>query len=57
MQIASLMTINSCPLMMDVATTQRVLDSMFEFRVVNTRYDIKKMIQWEPGTVGMQGQG
>jgi len=32
-------------------------DSMFEFGLepgLNTPYDITKMIQWEPGTIGMK---
>jgi NitT/TauT family transport system substrate-binding protein len=54
-QIASLMTINSYPLIMDVTTMQRVPDSMFEFHIVSARFNIRKMIQWEPGTAGMAG--
>jgi NitT/TauT family transport system substrate-binding protein len=55
-QIAALMTINSYPLIMDVPTMQRVSDSMFEFGLepgLTKPYDIKQMIQWEPGTIGM----
>jgi ABC-type nitrate/sulfonate/bicarbonate transport system substrate-binding protein len=59
-QIAALMTINSYPLIMDVKTMQRVSDSMFEFGLEPTLkqpYDITKMIQWEPGTIGMAPPG
>ena len=60
LQIASLMTLNSYPLIMDVSTMQRVPDAMFEFGLINQQYKIRNMIQWEPGTTGMpaaQGQG
>ena len=59
-QIASLMTLNSYPLIMDVPTMQRVSDSMFEFGLekgLKAPYSITKMIQWEPGTIGMAPAG
>jgi NitT/TauT family transport system substrate-binding protein len=59
-QIAALITINSYPLIMDVKTMQRVSDSMFEFGLepgLTGPYDITKMIQWEPGTIGMAPPG
>jgi NitT/TauT family transport system substrate-binding protein len=59
-QIASLMTLNSYPLIMDVPTMQRVSTSMFEFGLepgLKEPYDISKMIQWEPGTMGMAPAG
>ena len=59
-QIAALMTLNSYPLIMDIPTLQRVSDSMFEFSLEQGQkqpYDITKMIQWEPGTIGMAPPG
>jgi ABC-type nitrate/sulfonate/bicarbonate transport system substrate-binding protein len=59
-QIASLMTLNSYPLTMDVSTMQRVSDSMFEFGLepgLQSPYKITNMIQWEPGTIGMAQPG
>ncbi len=59
-QIAALMTLNSYPLIMDVPTMQRVSASMFEFgleRGLKSPFDISKMIQWEPGTIGMAPAG
>jgi hypothetical protein len=59
-QIAALMTLNSYPLIMDIPTLQRVSDSMFEFNLEQGQkqpYDITKMIQWEPGTIGMAPPG
>jgi NitT/TauT family transport system substrate-binding protein len=56
-QIAALMTLNSYPLTMDVATMQRVSDTMFQFGLeqgLKGPYKITSMIQWEPGTVGME---
>lgn len=59
-QIAALMTLNSYPLIMDVATMQRISDSMFQFNLepgLKTPYKITSMIQWEPGTIGMSPPG
>lgn len=59
-QIAALMTLNSYPLTMDIPTLQRVSDSMFQFNLepgLTAPYDIRKMVQWEPGTVGMAPPG
>jgi NitT/TauT family transport system substrate-binding protein len=59
-QIASLMTLNSYPLTMDIPTLQRVSDSMFQFNLeagLTAPYDIRQMVQWEPGTVGMAPPG
>jgi NitT/TauT family transport system substrate-binding protein len=59
-QIAALMTINSYPLTMDIPTLQRVSNSMFQFNLEPGRtgpYDIRQMVQWEPGTIGMSPPG
>ena len=53
--IAATMTINSYPLVMNVATMQRVSDAMFEFGLLpgyKQPYPITDMIQPEPGMVG-----
>ena len=53
--IASTMTIDSYPLIMDVPTMQRVSDAMFEFGLMpgyKQPYPITDMIQPEPGMVG-----
>jgi NitT/TauT family transport system substrate-binding protein len=59
-QIASLMTINSYPLIMDIKTMQRVSDSMYAFNLepgLKGPYNITSMVQWEPGTIGMSPPG
>jgi hypothetical protein len=59
-QIAALMTINSYPLTMDIPTLQRVSNSMFQFNLepgLKAPYDIRQMVQWEPGTIGMAPPG
>jgi len=49
--IADTMAIDTYPLEMDVPQLQRVADSMFEFGLTATRYQITKMIQPEPGLI------
>jgi NitT/TauT family transport system substrate-binding protein len=49
--VADTMAIDTYPLAMDVPQLQRVADSMFEFGVTGTRYQISKMIQPEPGLI------
>jgi NitT/TauT family transport system substrate-binding protein len=54
-QIASLITLDTYPLTMDVPTIQRVADSMFQFGVdgktISKAYDMGNMIQPEPGLI------
>jgi NitT/TauT family transport system substrate-binding protein len=53
-QIAALMTINTYPLTMDVATMQRVSNAMFVFGLepgFPKPYDLMNMIQSEPGMI------
>lgn len=53
-EIASLLTLDSYPLAMDVPTMQRVSDAMFEFGLepgFTQPYDMLQMIQPEPGIV------
>ena len=53
-QIASLLTLDSYPLAMDVPTMQRVSDAMFEFGLepgYTQPYNMLNMIQPEPGMV------
>ena len=53
-QIASLLTLNSYPLAMDVPTMQRVSDAMFEFGLepgYTLPYNLLNMIQPEPGMI------
>jgi len=49
--IAATMAIDTYPLQMDVPQLQRVADSMFEFGLTGSRYQISKMIQPEPGLI------
>lgn len=49
--IAATMAIDTYPLTMDVPQLQRVADSMFEFGLTGSRYQISKMIQPEPGLI------
>jgi NitT/TauT family transport system substrate-binding protein len=49
--VADTMAIDSYPLEMDVPQLQRVADSMYEFGLTGTRYQISKMIQPEPGLI------
>ncbi|HUN37965.1 MAG TPA: ABC transporter substrate-binding protein [Trebonia sp.] len=54
-QIASLMTLDTYPLTMDVPTMQRVSNAMFEFGLepgLKQPYNILNMIQTEPGMIG-----
>ena len=55
-QIASLLTLDTYPLTMDVSTIQRVADSMFQFGVdgsksISKPYQMINMIQPEPGMI------
>jgi NitT/TauT family transport system substrate-binding protein len=49
--IAATMAIDTYPLSMDVPQLQRVADSMFEFGLTTSRYQISNMIQPEPGLI------
>jgi ABC-type nitrate/sulfonate/bicarbonate transport system substrate-binding protein len=49
--VAATMAIDSYPLEIDVPQLQRVADSMFEFGLTKTPYQIADMIQPEPGTI------
>lgn len=49
--IASTMTLDSYPLVMDVPEMQRVADAMYQFGVIGKRYKIMNMIQPEPGMI------
>jgi ABC-type nitrate/sulfonate/bicarbonate transport system substrate-binding protein len=49
--IADTMAIDTYPLEMDVPQLQRVADSMYEFGLTATQYQISKMIQPEPGLI------
>lgn len=49
--IASTMTIDSYPLVMDVPEMQRVADAMYQFGVIGKPYKIINMIQPEPGMI------
>lgn len=51
-EIASTMTIDTYPLVMDVPVMQRVADAMYEFRVISKPYNITNMIQPESGEIG-----
>jgi NitT/TauT family transport system substrate-binding protein len=54
-RIASLLTLDTYPLAMDVPTIQRVADSMFQFGVdgknIGRAYNVMNMIQPEPGMI------
>jgi NitT/TauT family transport system substrate-binding protein len=49
--IAATMSLDSYPLEMDVPQLQRVANTMFEFGLTSTAYDIRQMIQPEPGLI------
>jgi NitT/TauT family transport system substrate-binding protein len=49
--IADTMAIDTYPLEMDVPQLQRVADSMYEFGLTATQYQISTMIQPEPGLI------
>jgi NitT/TauT family transport system substrate-binding protein len=49
--IADTMAIDTYPLEMDVPQLQRVADSMYEFGLTPSQYQITKMIQPEPGLI------
>jgi NitT/TauT family transport system substrate-binding protein len=49
--VADTMAIDTYPLAMDVPQLQRVADSMFQFGLTATRYQIRTMIQPEPGLI------
>ncbi len=49
--IAATMSLDSYPLNMDVPQLQRVANTMFEFGLTSTAYDIRRMIQPEPGLI------
>jgi NitT/TauT family transport system substrate-binding protein len=50
--VAATMTLPTYPLTMDVPEMQRVPDAMYEFGIIDRRYDITSMIQPENGEVG-----
>jgi NitT/TauT family transport system substrate-binding protein len=49
--LADVMTIDTYPLTMDVPRMQRVADAMLQFGVIKKPYNIRNMIQPEPGMV------
>lgn len=49
--IASTMTLDSYPLVMDIPEMQRVADAMYQFGVIGRPYKIINMIQPEPGMI------
>lgn len=49
--VASTMTLDTYPLVMDVPVMQRVADAMYQFGLISKPYNITSMIQPEPGEV------
>jgi NitT/TauT family transport system substrate-binding protein len=49
--VAATMTVDTYPLVMDVPVMQRVADAMYEFGVIDKPYDLKNMIEPEPGEI------
>ena len=50
--VASTMTIDTYPLVMDVPVMQRVSDAMYEFGLIKKPYNITSMIQPQQGEIG-----
>ena len=51
-ELAATMTLDTYPLAMDVPVMQRVADAMYEFGVISKPYELKDMIEKEPGMIG-----